>query len=95
MRLHLRHLSTQCLPEFCRVAELCSRRLLEDVDSSNHSGDLGGRTRFLDSTGAMRAGVFTAGELAALARTTLMVSHEWISDFAGARLWNEELRSAR
>ena len=68
---------------------------------------VGGKTQFLDSTGALHAGaltdangaasslggaetnadcrpVFTPAEREALDHTTLTVSHEWISDFAGA-----------
>jgi taurine dioxygenase len=48
----------------------------------------GGATHFLDATAALRAGVdggpFSHAELAALHRSTLTVSHEWISDFATA-----------
>ena len=47
----------------------------------------GGATQFLDASAALRAGEagpFSREELARLRRTTLSVSHEWISDFANA-----------
>ena len=47
--------------------------------------NVGGNTRFLDSTGALHdsssGGVFCAEEIEALKHSTLTVSHEWISDF--------------